>query len=67
MHSSSFLPAYEQRWSVFFAMYRVAPEASRPIDWKHVATQPVSLLRHHAAVFCQLKPVSVRILEVTIR
>ena len=48
-------------------MYRVAPEASRPIDWKHVATQPASLLRHHAAVFCQLKPVIVRILEVTIR
>ncbi len=47
--------------------YWLAPETSRPNDWKHVATQPGSLLRHQPAVRFQLKPSSVLIREVTIR
>ena len=43
-----------QRASVCCGWYCVEPEASRPNDWKHVATQPGSLRRHQAATLVQL-------------
>jgi hypothetical protein len=46
-------PASVQISWILGASWRVFPEASRPSDWKHVATHPLSLRRQVATVFSQ--------------
>ena len=53
MHSRAIAPASAQIRSILATFPRVCPEASRPSDWKHVRTQPRSLLWHQPTVFVQ--------------
>ena len=43
------------------------PEASRPSDWKHVATQARSALWHQLTVCFQSPPTTSRMRDVTMR